>query len=279
MWSTTQVPHIARVTLSVVLGIPEAKLRVIAPDVGGGFGSKLNVYAEEALALAIARRLGRPVKWTETRSEGYLSTIHGRDVSGDRARRDRGGEDHRGPRAADRDGRVSAARHAGDPAARRVAVRRLLRHQGYSFECTGVFTNTTPTDAYRGAGRPEATYAIERAVDALARKLGMDPVELRRLNFIREFPKTIAAGPHDRLGDYDASLDSALEHAGYEALRAEQQAAARSAATRSGSASASPPTSRCAGSRRRRSSARSATRRWLGGGHDPLPARPGRCRR
>ncbi len=90
MWSTTQVPHIARVLLSGVVGIPEAKLRVVAPDVGGGFGSKLNVYAEEALALAIARRLGRPVKWTETRSEGYLATIHGRDVvAGDRARRDR----------------------------------------------------------------------------------------------------------------------------------------------------------------------------------------------
>ena len=96
--------------------------------------------------------------------------------------------------------------------------------QGYSFECTGVFTNTVPTDAYRGAGRPEATYAIERAVDALARKLGKDPVEIRRLNFIREFPATIAAGLTIDSGDYDASLDVALEQSGYESVRAEQQA-------------------------------------------------------
>ncbi len=94
--------------------------------------------------------------------------------------------------------------------------------QGYSFECTGVFTHTTPTDAYRGAGRPEATYAIERAVDALARALGKDPVELRRLNFIREFPATIAAGLTIDSGDYDALLDRALENAGYDSLRAEQ---------------------------------------------------------
>ena len=94
--------------------------------------------------------------------------------------------------------------------------------QGYSFECTGVFTNTVPTDAYRGAGRPEATFAIERAVDALARKLGKDPVEVRRLNFIREFPATIAAGLTIDSGDYDACLDVALEQSGYEAVRAEQ---------------------------------------------------------
>ena len=95
--------------------------------------------------------------------------------------------------------------------------------EAYSLECTGVFTHTTPTDAYRGAGRPEATYAIERAVDALARKLGKDPVEVRRLNFIREFPATIASGLTIDIGDYDASLDRALELAGYEALRAEQK--------------------------------------------------------
>jgi carbon-monoxide dehydrogenase large subunit len=224
MWTSTQVPHIARVTLSGVLGIPEAKLRVIAPDVGGGFGSKLNVYAEEALALGLARRLGRPIKWTEGRSEGYLATIHGRD------------QWQEIELAANADGKISAVR------ARIVAAMGAYLQlvtpgipllgawlyagsydvQGYSFECTGVFTHTTPTDAYRGAGRPEATYAIERAVDALAAKLGKDPVEVRRLNFIREFPNTIAAGLTIDSGDYDACLDLALDKVGYKDLRAEQ---------------------------------------------------------
>jgi len=225
MWSTTQVPHIARVTLSGVVGIPEAKLRVIAPDVGGGFGSKLNVYAEEALALAIARRLGRPVKWTEARSEGYLSTIHGRD------------QIQEIELAATTEGRITAVRvrilagmgaylqlvTPGVPLLGAWLFGGCYAVEGYSFECTGAFTHTTPTDAYRGAGRPEATYAIERAVDALARKLGVDPVELRRRNFIREFPATIASGLTIDSGDYDASLDAALEKIGYAELRDEQR--------------------------------------------------------
>ena len=224
MWSTTQVPHIARVLLSGLCGIPEAKLRVIAPDVGGGFGSKLNVYAEEALALVVARRLGRPVKWTETRSEGYTSTIHGRDVWQEIEL------------AATADGKITAVRvrltaamgaylqlvTPGIPLLGAWLYAGAYDIPGYSFECTGVFTHTTPTDAYRGAGRPEATYAIERAVDALARRLGKDPAELRRLNFIREFPATLASGLTIDSGDYDASLDAALAQAGYEELRAEQ---------------------------------------------------------
>jgi carbon-monoxide dehydrogenase large subunit len=225
LWSTTQVPHIARVTLSGVCGIPEAKLRVIAPDVGGGFGSKLNVYAEEAVALAVARRLGRPVKWTEARTEGYLSTIHGRDVWQEIAL------------AATSAGKITAVRTRlvaamgaylqlvtpGVPLLGAWLYGGAYGIEAYSFECTGVFTNTVPTDAYRGAGRPEATYAIERAVDALARKLGMDPAEVRRLNFINEFPATIASGLTIDSGDYHASLDKALELADYASLRAEQQ--------------------------------------------------------
>jgi carbon-monoxide dehydrogenase large subunit len=225
LWSTTQVPHIARVTLSGVTGIPEAKLRVIAPDVGGGFGSKLNVYAEEALALAIARRLGRPVKWTEGRTEGYLSTIHGRDQVQEMEL------------AATAEGRITAVRAKltvgmgaylqlvtpGIPLLGAWLYGGAYDVQGYSFECTGVFTNTVPTDAYRGAGRPEATYAVERAVDALARELGKDPAEIRRLNFIREFPATMASGLTIDSGDYDASLDVALEQSGYERVRAEQR--------------------------------------------------------
>ena len=224
LWSTTQVPHIARVTLSGVTGIPETKLRVIAPDVGGGFGSKLNVYAEEALALAIARRLGRAVKWTETRTEGYVSTIHGRD------------QVQHIELAATAEGKITAVRAKltvgmgaylqlvtpGIPLLGAWLYAGSYDVQGYSFECTGVFTNTVPTDAYRGAGRPEATYAIERAVDALARKLGKDPVEIRRLNFIREFPAPIASGLTIDSGDYDACLDLALEKSGYDDVRAEQ---------------------------------------------------------
>jgi carbon-monoxide dehydrogenase large subunit len=226
LFSTTQVPHIARVTLSGVTGIPEAKLRVIAPDVGGGFGSKLNVYAEEALALAVARRLGRAVKWTETRSEGYVSTIHGRD------------QIQEIELAATSEGRITAVRAkltvgfgaylqlvtTGIPLLGAWLYAGSYDVEGYSFECTGVFTNTVPTDAYRGAGRPEATYAIERAVDALARKVGKDPVEVRRLNFIREFPATITSGLTIDSGDYDACLDLALERSGYEAVRKEQKA-------------------------------------------------------
>ena len=226
LWSTTQVPHIARVTLSGVCGIPEAKLRVVAPDVGGGFGSKLNVYAEEALALAVARRLGRPVKWTEGRSEGYLSTIHGRD------------QVQQIELAANAEGKITAVRvqllaamgaylqlvTPGVPLLGAWLFGGSYGVEGYSFECTGVFTHTVPTDAYRGAGRPEATYAIERAVDALARKLGKDPAELRRLNFITEFPAPIASGLTIDSGDYHALLDVALEQSDYASVREEQRA-------------------------------------------------------
>ena len=225
LWSTTQVPHIARVTLSGVCGIPEAKLRVVAPDVGGGFGSKLNVYAEEALALAVARRLGRAVKWTEGRTEGYLSTIHGRD------------QVQEIELAATADGKITAVRvrlvcamgaylqlvTPGIPLLGAWLYGGSYNVEGYSFECTGVFTHTVPTDAYRGAGRPEATYAIERAVDALARKLELDPVELRRRNFITEFPATIASGLTIDCGDYHASLDVAVEESDYAAFREEQR--------------------------------------------------------
>jgi aerobic carbon-monoxide dehydrogenase large subunit len=224
MWSATQVPHIARVTLSGTTGIPEAKLRVIAPDVGGGFGSKLNVYAEEALCLALARRLGRPVKWIEERTEAYLATIHGRDVL------------QEVELAATAEGQITAVRvrlvaamgaylqlvTPGIPILGAWLYGGCYDVQGYDFECVGVFTHTTPTDAYRGAGRPEATYAIERAVDALALKLGRDPVDLRRQNFIREFPADLASGLTVDSGNFDASLDRALELVGYEDVRREQ---------------------------------------------------------
>jgi aerobic carbon-monoxide dehydrogenase large subunit len=225
LWSSTQIPHILRLTLAGVVGVSEARLRVIAPDVGGGFGSKLDVYAEEALCLALARKLGRPVKWIEERSEAHLATIHGRDMVQEIEL------------AADADGKITAVRvkllasmgaylqlvTPGVPLLGAWVYGGSYDIPAYSFECTGVFTHTTPTDAYRGAGRPEATYAIERAVDALAVELGRDPVDLRRQNFITEFPATIASGLTIDSGDYHAALDAALELLDLEATRAEQE--------------------------------------------------------
>jgi carbon-monoxide dehydrogenase large subunit len=224
LFSSTQIPHIARVTLALATGIPESKLRVVAPDVGGGFGSKLQVYPEEALAIALATRLGRPVKWIEERSENALATHHGRDMIQEISL------------AATSEGKVLAVRvrltvsmgaylmiiTPGTPLLGAWVYGGAYDIKGYGFECRGVFTNQTPTDAYRGAGRPEATYAIERAMDALARRLELDPVELRRRNFITEFPATIAAGLTVDSGDYNAALDRALEMLGYDELRREQ---------------------------------------------------------
>jgi carbon-monoxide dehydrogenase large subunit len=224
VWSATQIPHILRTTLCLVTGIPEAKLRIIAPEVGGGFGSKLNVYAEEALCLVLAKRLGVPVKWTEERSEAYLATIHGRDVVQEIEL------------AATSEGKITAVRTTltaamgayiqlvtpGIPLLGAWLYCGCYDMQAYDFTCHGVFTNTTPTDAYRGAGRPEATYAIEHTVDALARKIGKDPVEIRRLNFIKEFPATLASGLEVDSGDFEGALDKALDILGYENLRREQ---------------------------------------------------------
>ncbi|MFI1393591.1 xanthine dehydrogenase family protein molybdopterin-binding subunit [Streptomyces sp. NPDC020681] len=228
LYSSTQIPHVARVTLSMTTGIPEHQLRVVAPDVGGGFGSKLQVYGEEAVALGVARRLGRPVKWTESRSEGYQATHHGR------------GQIQDIEIAATRDGKLLGMRV--DLLADMGAYLMLLtpaipllgafmypaiyKMNAYTFNCTGVFTTKTPTDAYRGAGRPEATFAIERTMDELAAELGLDPMELRRLNWIghEEFPYTTIAGLTYDSGNYEAATDRALALFGYDDLRAEQTA-------------------------------------------------------
>jgi len=224
LWSATQVPHILRFALQLVLGIPESKIRVIAPDVGGGFGSKLNVYAEEALAVALAKRLGRPVKWTEERAENYVATIHGRDVV------------HELTFAATKDGTITAVKS--DAKCAMGAYLQLVTpgipllgawlYSGpyaipnYSVTFPGVFTNTTPTDAYRGAGRPEATYVLERTIDALAAELDIDRVELRRKNFVSEFPYTMSSGLTIDSGDYHGSLDRLLELLDLDAIQADQ---------------------------------------------------------
>ncbi|MGI8973823.1 MAG: xanthine dehydrogenase family protein molybdopterin-binding subunit [Gaiella sp.] len=224
LYSATQIPHILRVLVAATLGMNESKLRVVAPDVGGGFGSKLNVYAEELLAVALARRLKRPVKWTEERSENYLATTHGRDFVTEYTL------------AAARDGTITACRAKvqaamgaylqlvtpGIPILGAWIYAGPYAIPNYSVEITGVFTNTTPTDAYRGAGRPEATYVIERTMDALAAELGIDRVELRRKNFISEFPATMASGLTIDSGDYHASLDHLLEKLDLDAVRADQ---------------------------------------------------------
>jgi aerobic carbon-monoxide dehydrogenase large subunit len=226
LWSATQTPHIQRFALQLVLGIPESKIRVIAPDVGGGFGSKIQVYGEGPIAIAVSRRLGRPVKWTEERAENYVGTIHGRDVV------------HELTLAATRDGDITAVKSEawcamgaylelvtpGIPLLGAWLYSGPYEIPNYGVTFTGVFTNTTPTDAYRGAGRPEATYVLERTMDALAGELDMDPVELRRRNFVREFPHTMASGLTIDAGDYEATLDKLLEHLDLDTIRADQAA-------------------------------------------------------
>jgi aerobic carbon-monoxide dehydrogenase large subunit len=226
MWTSTQIPHVLRVMLALVTGIPEHKLRVIAPDVGGGFGSKLQVTAEEVLALLLARKLGRPVKWTETRSEGNVAVHHGRD------------QIQRLRLAADADGRIRGLDvdlladmgaylmlvTPGVPLLGAFMFNAIYKMDAYWFSCTGVFTTKTPTDAYRGAGRPEATYAIEHLVDDLAAELGMDPLELRERNWIKheEFPFTTIAGLTYDSGNYEAATAEAKKLFHYDELRKEQ---------------------------------------------------------
>ena len=225
LYSTTQIPHILRVLVAATLGLHESKVRVVAPDVGGGFGSKLDVYAEELLALALCRRLGRPVKWVEERSENYVATIHGRDFVTEytlAARKD-GTITHCRARVTAAMGAYLQLVTPGIPLLGAWIYSGPYDIPNYSVEFTGVFTNTTPTDAYRGAGRPEATYVIERTMNDLADELGMDRLELRRKNFISEFPFTLASGLTVDSGDYHASLDKLLEVLDLDGLRAEQE--------------------------------------------------------
>jgi carbon-monoxide dehydrogenase large subunit len=227
IWSATQVPHFVKVFMALLTGIPEHKLRVIAPDVGGGFGGKLQVTPEEVLCTLAARKLGRPVKWTETRSESLLSAHHGRDQIQDITL------------AAKRDGTVTALKvelladmgaylalvGSAIPILGAFLFNSIYKFRGYRFECTNVFTSKTPTDAYRGAGRPEATFAIERTMDELAAELGRDPMDVRRQNWIKheEFPFTTVAGLHYDSGNYEAATAKATELFDYEGLRREQQ--------------------------------------------------------
>ncbi len=228
IWNTSQNPHIARFVTCLVTGIPEHKIRVIAPEVGGGFGSKIAVYPWEMIAAFCAMRLGRPVKWTETRSENFVATTHGRDHV------------EYVEMAATRDGKITGVRsvvYAGMGAYLSTAapgIPTILHGLMYSgpydiphikADIYGCFTNTTPVEAYRGAGRPEATFLLERLVDLLAAELNLDPVEVRRLNLIPKFDDgyDVAIGLTYDSGDYQRALDVALEHVNYSHLRHEQE--------------------------------------------------------
>ena len=212
VYSATQIPHVLRTMLALTTGVPESRLRVVAPSVGGGFGSKLNVYAEELVCVALARKLGRPVRWTEERMENAQATVQGR------------GQIQDIELAADAEGKLLAVRvelladmgaylqlvTPGIPLLGAFLYHGVYDVPAYSFRCTGLFTNKTPTDAYRGAGRPEATYAIERAMDALAPELGVAPEEIRRRNYIGsdKFPFTSPAGLVFDSGNYEPTLDA-----------------------------------------------------------------------
>ena len=231
LWSTSQNPHICRFLASLVTGVAEHKIRVIATEVGGGFGSKVPVYADEMITSFCSMQLGRPVKWTATRSEGYQSTTHGRDHI------------EYVEMAATSDGKITGVRsvvYAGMGAYLSTAgpgvptiLHGLMYSGTYDIGATradiyGVFNNGTPVDAYRGAGRPEATFLVERLVDLLAVELGTDPVDLRRKNLIPKFEDghDVVCGLTYDSGDYEMILDKVLDHVDYKALR-EEQATAR----------------------------------------------------
>ena len=215
LYTTSQNPHVARLVLSAFIGIaPEHKLRVIAPDVGGGFGSKIFIYAEETVCVWAAKKVGRPVKWTAERSESFLADAHGRD-------------------------HVTHAELAVDEKGKAIGLRVHTRANMGSYlstfassvptylyapllsgqydipaiyaEVDAIYTNTAPVDAYRGAGRPEATYVVERLIEVAARELGKDPAEFRRMNFVTQFPHQTPVIMAYDVGDYDASLTKAQQ--------------------------------------------------------------------
>ena len=228
LYSSTQIPHILKVMSALTLGIPEQQVRVVAPSVGGGFGSKLDVYAEELLCMALARKHNTPVRWVEERTENTQATIQGR------------GQIQHVELAADENGKITAVRVRiiGDMGAYLqlvtpgVPILGAFLYAGvydipkaYDFSCTSVFTNLTPTDAYRGAGRPEATYAIEMAIEALAREMKIDSFELRKRNYIKkeQFPYTAFSGLTYDSGDHLLAAEKAAKMTDLAGVRAQQK--------------------------------------------------------
>ncbi len=227
IWSATQVPHILRFCIAATTGIPESKIRVIAPDVGGGFGGKLQTTPEEFATLAVARKLGKPVKYTETRSESLLSGHHGRD------------QWQRLTLSAEKDGTVTGFKvelladlgayvaivGGGVPVLGAWMFNSIYKFPAYRFTVQTILTNKPWVDAYRGAGRPEATFGIERMMDELAAEVGVDPLAIRERNWIthEEFPFTTVAGMTYDSGNYEAATARATELFDYDGMRAEQR--------------------------------------------------------
>ncbi|HKH96770.1 MAG TPA: xanthine dehydrogenase family protein molybdopterin-binding subunit, partial [Beijerinckiaceae bacterium] len=231
LYTTSQNPHVARLVLSAFIGIaPEHKLRVIAPDVGGGFGSKIFIYAEETVCIWAAKKVGRPVKWTSDRTEAFLCDAHGRDHV------------THAEMALGEDGRILALRVATianlgaylstfSSSVPTYLYAPLLSGQydipAIYCEVDGVYTNTAPVDAYRGAGRPEATFVVERLVEVAARELGMEPARFRKRNYIKKFPHQTPVIMTYDTGDYAASLNKALELADYQGFARRRRESAR----------------------------------------------------
>ncbi len=231
LWTTSQNPHVARLVLSAFVGVaPEHKLRVIAPDVGGGFGSKIFIYPEETACAWASKKIGRPIKWTADRSEAFLADAHGRDHLS------------HAELALDEDGKflglkVKTKANLGaylstfSAAVPTYLYGTLLSGQydipAIYVEVDGVYTTTSPVDAYRGAGRPEATYIVERIVETAARENGFDPAEIRRMNFVKTFPHQTPVIMNYDIGDFEASLDKALEVADYAGFPDRKEEAAK----------------------------------------------------
>ncbi|WP_455374443.1 xanthine dehydrogenase family protein molybdopterin-binding subunit [Limibacillus halophilus] len=230
IYTTSQNPHVARLVISAFVGLaPEHKLRIIAPDVGGGFGSKIYIYSEEVVCAYASKKLGIPVKWTADRSESFLTDAHGRDNVTEASL------------AIDENGKILALRektiaNLGGYAnlfgtVTPTYLHSLLLSGQYVIpsiysEVRGVYTNTAPVDAYRGAGRPEATYIVERLVETAAHELGMDPAEFRRINYIREFPyQTPVLLAYD-CGDFESHLNKAMEVSDYKGFESRKQESA-----------------------------------------------------
>lgn len=232
MWTSTQIPHLIRLLFCLVTGHPESKTRIICPEVGGAFGSKLFLYAEEVIAGIVAKELGKPVRWIEGRQENYLATAHGRDHI------------TYAEIAGNKDGEIlglnvlvnanlGAYLSTFAPLVPTILFGVVLAgpYKMATVRCKvlGVFTNTTPVDAYRGAGRPETTYLIERMVDLFAHKIGRDPVAVRRKNMIGAFRRghEVPTGVMYDTGNYKGTLNKALEMFDYQGFRKEQREARR----------------------------------------------------
>jgi carbon-monoxide dehydrogenase large subunit len=231
LWTSTQIPHLVRTLLPGMIGVPENKLRIVAPEVGGGFGSKLNLYPEEALVSHLAMRLGAPVKWIESRRENASATIHGRDQVGDYEV------------AVKKDGTLLGIRSRtivdigsylqlltpAIPTLTGLMLTGCYKARAMRMDITGVYTNKMATDAYRGAGRPEATYTVERLMDVVADELGLDRVKARLKNFPKpaEFPFTTPTGLTYDSGNYQAALKKAMQLAGWDRLLKQRDAARR----------------------------------------------------